>query len=418
MTFPDRLRDSALDPLWHALHTRLGSGRVVRHVRVGPLDARQQAALADLFGMARYPGEHTTVSVSKLDDLLLALAGMDSRDVVTEIVGPPDDRAGRRARENRERDELWEWLDGHEVVTAQPALRDWVRQVRQNGVIDGSVERTRELLESSLRVLRALPTGGMPLPAFAESVLGDPHALDEGTRVSSLTLRALASIHDVEVPADAEQRRALWERAGVAEDELSTVVLAAGLRPAGPGPVASVLGVCAENGHAAALTLGQLRSVSDLRVPHLDVWIVENPSVLTTALGRFGTDCPPMVCTSGWPNGAGIRLLRLLDGAGSRLHYHGDIDGEGIRIAAHVIAKTGAAPWHMSTADYQGALGSARSPTPGRVTEAPWDPHLARQLRHHDTAVPEERVTQHLLDTIVSASHEQASASRGARTCT
>lgn len=418
MTLPDRLRDPALSPLWHTLRTRLGSGRTVSRIRLGPLDGQQRSALADLLGMARYPGEYTTVSVRKLDEVLSEAAGMDSREVVTELLGPPDDRAARRERENRLRSELWEWLNEHEVVTARPALREWVRQVRGAGVIDGSVERTRASLESSLRVLRALPTDGMPLPAFAESVLGDPHGLDEGTRVSALTLRALATIHGTEVPADAEQRRALWERAGVDENRLSTTVLAAGLRPAGSGMVANVLRECAGHGHAAALTLEQLRSVTELDVPHPDVWIVENPSVLTRALGRFGVGCPPMVCTSGWPNSAGIGLLRLLDDSGARLHYHGDLDGEGIRIAAHVIAKTGASPWRMSSGHYRAALGSARSPQPGRITEAPWDPCLAEELRHHNTAVPEERVTEDLLDTIVSALHEHASAPRDANTCT
>jgi uncharacterized protein (TIGR02679 family) len=99
-------------------------------------------------------------------------------------------------------------------------------------------------------------------------------------------------------------------------------------------------------------------------------------------------------------------LLRALSDAGATLHYHGDFDGEGLRIAAHVIARTGAKPWRMSTVDYLAALSAnPTGPPVGRVTDAPWDPDLGDALRTHGTAVAEERVTDALL--------EELSATRG-----
>jgi hypothetical protein len=72
-----------------------------------------------------------------------------------------------------------------------------------------------------------------------------------------------------------------------------------------------------------------------------------------------------------------------------------------VRIAAHVMARTGAVPWRMATDDYLLALGGARVGTPvGRVTEAPWDGGLAGAMREHGLAVPEERVTARLLDEL------------------
>ena len=61
-----------------------------------------------------------------------------------------------------------------------------------------------------------------------------------------------------------QQRRALWEQAGVADDELSAVVLAAGIQPIGDDVASRVLRLCAAGGHAAALTLSQLRANGDL----------------------------------------------------------------------------------------------------------------------------------------------------------
>ncbi|GAA3888729.1 hypothetical protein GCM10022243_62030 [Saccharothrix violaceirubra] len=392
------LDSAALRPLWRAVHDRLSSGRPVSRVKVGPLDEEQRAAVADLLGDERLPGEYTTVSVAALDELLISSVGAGVRDVVAVLSGPLEDRATRRALAGAARTELWEWVTRHPVVVAQPALLEWAGAVRRAGLVGGSVERTRDALDRALRVVAALPATGVPLPVLAESVLGDPHALDEGTRCAGLVLRALAVLYGVDPPGDAQERRALWERAGVVEDELSPVVLVAGLRLGGVG--GGVLRVCADAGHVAALTLAQVRATSFVGTPE-DVWVFENPSVLAVAVVRFGVSCPPVVCTSGWPNSAVIVLLRGLSTAGATLRYHGDFDGEGVRIAAHVMARTGAVPWRMAADDYLSALGGARVGTSvGRVTEAPWDGGLAGAMREHGSAVPEERVTARLLDEL------------------
>ncbi|MFC4081702.1 TIGR02679 family protein [Amycolatopsis samaneae] len=369
-------------------------------VKVGPLDAEQRAAIADLLGSERLPGEYATITLDKLDQALREVTGLGTRDVVAKLVGPVGDRADERRRAVAEREELWGWLAGHPVVAAQPALADWVAGVRRAGLIEKSAVRTREELQRALRVLGELPAAGVPLPVFADVVLGETHALDEGTRCAGLVTRALAAIYDVAPPVDAPERRALWERAGIADDELSSTVLAAGLRLRGDDVVSRILHACAEAGTAAVLTLQQLRAAESREAPE-QVWVFENPSVLTLALDRFGTACPPIVCISGWPSSAGILLLRRLGEAGAQLRYHGDFDGEGLRIAANVAARTGAVPWRMTSADYLAAAGDG--PPVGRVTAAPWDAELAGHLVRVGKTVPEERVASALLDEMGQA---------------
>jgi len=313
------------------------------------------------------PGQYVTISLATLDQILIESVGVGTREVVTQLVGTPGDRTGDRARAVAERAELWAWLSSHPVLAAQPALEPWAMTVRRAGLIRGSVPRTREEIGQVLRVLAELPASGVPLPLLADRVLGNTHALDDGTRCAGLVLRALAAIYDVEIPKNAQQRRTLWERAGVAEDELSAVVLAAGIRPTSDDVASRILKVCGEAGQAAALTLSQLRVSSDMCGLPANVWVFENPSVLAMALARFGRGCPPIVVTSGWPNSAVILLLQTLAAAGARLPYHGDLDGEGLRIAAAVVARTGAKPWRMTSADYLDAV--ADGPPAGRVTE-------------------------------------------------
>ncbi|MFI1920506.1 TIGR02679 family protein [Nocardia sp. NPDC020380] len=395
---PSRRLSPGLEPLWRELHRRLSSGQTVSRVTVGPLGEEERTALAEFFGMQRLPGEFTTVAMSTLEPILFAATGSTVRTVIERLVGPIDDRASERRRSAAERKDLWDWLIGHEVVRAQPALAGWAEATKRSGLIAGSVERTRMELESALRVLRELPGSGTPLPVFADSVLCDPHGLDENRRVQRLVVRALSAIYGTDPPSDAAGLRMLWDRAGIADDELSSTVLAAGLQVGGDTVAGRILRVCADSGHAAVLTLQQLRAGRLDDVP-AEVWVVENPSVLALAVTRFAGSCPPMVCTSGWPRSAAVVLLQQLAAAGAQLYYHGDFDGEGLRIAAHIVARVGALPWRMTTEDYLTAVGEDAPPV-GRVTPVPWDPELSEQLRLSGKSVPEERVAAALLDEL------------------
>ncbi|MFI0485762.1 TIGR02679 family protein [Actinomadura sp. 9N215] len=378
-------------------------------VTVSGLGERQRAALADLLGMDRYPPSTLTIAVTRLDAVMDEMAGCDTRTATETIIGPIGDRAAERRDWERRRTALWSWLVEHPVVVAEPALLDWVADVRRRGLVAGSLEDTRAMLEQALSVLAVLPADGRPLAAFATDTLGDPHALDEGRRLSGVVLKALSCVYAIAPPDDAVERRALWERAGIACDSLSTTVLVAGMRPSGSDALAHSLNSWADAGQASVLTLAQLAVSPSLHDIGPTVWVTENPSIVALAVQHLGRRCPPLVCSSGWPNSAAIRLLRDLAASGCVLRYHGDFDGEGLRIAAHVIVRTGARPWRMSAADYRAALVNAPGPFPsaGRVSDSPWDTELARLLAAHDAAIAEEAVAEFLLADLESESDER-----------
>ncbi len=397
MTDAARFDRPELAPLWAELRHRFEQGPVTT-IRLRNLTTAQQHALADLLGQARLPGSDPVIPRRRLDEALRPV-GLDSRRVVEAISGPLIDRPTQRAAARQRRDELWEWLAAHPVVAAQPALTAWVASVRATGLIGGSVERTWDRLGRVLTVLAALPADGQSRPAFAGKVCGDEHALDDGTPLAGMVLRAIAAQRGEPAPEGAEQRRRLWESVGVACDALSTAVLVAGLHLAGDDPLATTLRRWAETGHAAWVTLAHLRAAPNPQPVVKLARVVENPSVVTEALARLGPACPPLICVLGWPNTAAIRLLRRLAEAGCALAYHGDLDGEGVRIAAYVMAKTAAVPWRMSTADYLCHV-PVEGPSVGRVTDAPWDPTLAAAMRDRGVAVSEERVLPVLLDDL------------------
>jgi hypothetical protein len=80
-------------PLWRALHRRLSTGRPVTAVWIGPLEADQREAIADLFGLDRAPGAVRDGAMQQLDDLLRDTVGLSAREVVERIIGPPGDEA-------------------------------------------------------------------------------------------------------------------------------------------------------------------------------------------------------------------------------------------------------------------------------------------------------------------------------------
>ncbi|MFQ6328161.1 TIGR02679 domain-containing protein [Nocardia sp. CWNU-33] len=108
-------------------------------MRVGPLDAEQQGTIADLFGAVRLPGEYATVSLTDLDAVLNDVIGCAAYEVVEQLVGPIGDRAAERRSAAAERNRLWAWLSGHNVVRASPALETWVASTRRNGLIERSL---------------------------------------------------------------------------------------------------------------------------------------------------------------------------------------------------------------------------------------------------------------------------------------
>ncbi|MEV4544723.1 TIGR02679 family protein [Micromonospora echinaurantiaca] len=386
-----------LAPLWTELRRRFeGTDGRVSRVRLHHLQPAERAALADLLGLAYTPDPDVTVSVRLLDTILqTATGGLDTRGVVEAIGGPLTSRAEDRRERAAERAKLWQWAREHPTVLAEPALLTWLDRVRAGGLVAGDTSATRTLLEQAFEVLTALPAAGEPLPVLAARLTGDSHALDEDSRLGKVVLRALAALRDEETPTDAEGRRRLWEYSGVACDELSTSVLVAGMRPAGDGPLARGLRIWADAGQASVVTLAHLKRhpVGPLQGP---VFVVENPAVIALALQRFGVACPPLVCVAGWPSTAAIMLLRAIAASGARLRYHGDFDGEGLRIAAHVMSKTGAEPWLLQAEDYRRAVSSAGPPA-GRVDDTPWDPQLAEVVRAHGIALLEEVVADSLL---------------------
>jgi uncharacterized protein (TIGR02679 family) len=387
---------------------RLAAGRpLTGTVTLADATAEQRRAAERLTGRPPRSGTSLSVSLPEVDRLLresgAATGGL--AEAVVLLTGPLRDR-------NRDRmDTATAWASAFapldDYVAGRGELAAWRGWLDATGVVRRlapSPDQAAILLEQVARVLRRLPSPGIPVGRLAAECCGDAHALDDGRPAGTLALSAVRALAGLPFAADpgADSRRALWAWAGVHLDELSSLVLCLGL----PGDTRTALGkllaVHREAGQPAMLTLRLLRC-HDAALPAGLVRICENPVVIAAAADELGSRCPPLVCVGGQPSAAGWRLLDLLAADGAEFLYHGDFDWGGIRIANAVRQRVNrqharCQPWRYDQDTYTGmaaaVLAAHAAGRPPRLTGEPvaasWDEGLSAAMARLDVRVEEE----------------------------
>jgi uncharacterized protein (TIGR02679 family) len=414
-----RIRDVLSAPSWRWLTTTVRDawGRNLSRRRISidlsALSDAEAAAIADFFRWPTHRSGITTISLTRLDALLRASglsAGLAA--CLTATGGPLHDEAGRRRADKAAlraaNDELWAEAAVHPAFQRHPPLEAWLADERRTGRLPADLPVRRHVLFDALSVLAALPDPGTGLARFATRILGNAHALDDGS-VQATVLRALAWLSDQQhVPPGAARRRALWASAGVALDTVSSTVLALALTLPGRGPVVTTLAANAEVGIPVRSTLGQIRHYLDVeRIESVgapaSVFVCENPSVIETAAEVLGPRSAPLICVEGRPSVAAGLLLQELRDAGSVLRYDGDFDWPGLAIAQPLLS-VGVLPWRFDASDYRrGLTGNRRLkrlPLPSSPVATPWDSGLAAAMMEHRIAIEEEAVIDDLLSDL------------------
>jgi uncharacterized protein (TIGR02679 family) len=405
------LDDPALRRLWEAVALRLQRNGLspTGSIVLDRLSREERFAIAGLLG--RRVGQRVRVDLAAVDTRVRSTGAAPGLvAAVTTRCGPLEDRAGLRAAAQAERNAVWaaarEALESHGLA-GQPWAEAWLDGIR---AVVGRVDPHRRIavVTTSVRCIARLP---WDRPArgrteLASSVAGGSHALDDGSVLGALVVRAIALRLDVPPPLSPGDRRDLWARAGVLSDEVSTTALTLGLRPAGDAAIAKAVRTRAETGCEAHLTLRDLRRLDRLVEAGAVVSVCENPRVLEAAMDAGSSGV--VVCTSGNPTLVATTLLGRLVADGAALRYHGDFDWAGIAIANRVITAYGASPWRMSAGDYRDALADAPRgvelvPLEGFPVVAAWDGDLTPAMARAGAAVHEELMLDLLVSDLLAA---------------
>jgi uncharacterized protein (TIGR02679 family) len=402
-----------LEWLVQRVRRRLERGEsVAGSVTLAVASPQQRRAIERLLGRRAGSGASLTVSLDEVDTVLRrsGAASDGLAAAVRLLVGEVVDRAAAASAQAREWAGAQAMLD--EMVDRRPELRPWRGWLDATGLLRRSADDAAAaavLCADLVAVIDRLPATGVALGALAAAATGDAHALDDGRPLATLALAA-ARVLVGALPAgsgSALERRGVWAAVGVHRDELSSTVLALGL-PGGPDSTTGrILALARAAGEPCVLTLRQLARIEPetFGVRSGVVRICENPIVVASAADAVGPDCPPLICVSGHPAVAALRLLDALSGAGASFAYHGDFDWGGIRIANALAQRIDWQPWHFTTTDYLGALSRGTvGALSGQPVAAAWDGELAPALIRHRVRVEEELVLTELLHDLAGTS--------------
>lgn len=197
------------------------------------------------------------------------------------------------------------------------------------------------------------------LPIFAQRTTGNPHAFDADTLAGKLLLHAAYSISEdaIAYPKTTEERVDLLATLQIVQDDLWNFVTCQGLQGFIRDEVHLVWQAAIETKSALNMPMRELMAIERVK-PTIgrQVWVVENSSVASTLMDANPT--APIICTHGQLRMASWRLLDLLD-SDVIIHYSGDLDPEGIRIAEKIVQRYAKRVelWHMNEETY--ALGKS-----------------------------------------------------------
>lgn len=192
------------------------------------------------------------------------------------------------------------------------------------------------------------------LAVLSAHATSDPHALDANSLGGKLFLHLLSIRMDTKPPSTAEERAALYYHCGILCDSISSSVTQVGVRLHTESEEHPAYRAFRLRNEASTLTLTNLAGILSAASPSGNAYLVENQMVFSQLCDQAPRFHSPLICTSGQPTVAVIRLLDMLVSSGTNLFYSGDFDGKGLFIALQLMTRY---PdrlhlWHMTVADY------------------------------------------------------------------
>jgi uncharacterized protein (TIGR02679 family) len=366
-----------------------------------PTDAERRAAIGITGQYRDTSTARITVRLADLDHAVREGTGRGLPELLAELGGTLRNRPAERGALAAARETAIVAARASSLHPSCGWYRNWLAEIAADGSLTKLINQgEHERLAQAVLVLEHLAgRAGAPvlLPALAAELTGDTKALNHGTILSTLVLRALASKSGAGRPTAAEDRRDLWEASNVVVDDLASRVLVLNVPAAGTG-LGEWLTGAARLGVPFYVTLHQLMTLP-LTLSGALVQACENPAVLRRAAAELGADSAPLICTEGRPSTAFHQLANAIVSSGGELRYHGDFDWPGLAIAGSVIRRHGARPWRMTAADYAAGVraDTEHVPLSGPPQPTPWDPGLGTVMTATGRVVYEESVADSLI---------------------
>ena len=288
--------------LWERLRGRLERNGLSPHGYLA-MDLSPSAAdvLSGVFGRPVPPGR-TRLRLDELDAALRrSAAGAGVVDVTAAVTGSPladrkqvnTDRAAASA-------DLTAALDAavNGVGFAAAHTQVFLAGVRTSGILakagtDASLQAIAWFKAGWAELVRDQvfddpDIGSAPVwgrGELASKATASAHGFDDGKLAANLILRAVAVACDLPAPKTVAERHSLWERAGVAADDVSGTALTWGFQPPGDDRWSAMIRERTSLGVVTHLTPQELRVAGNVPLAWsgVTVFACETPQILCAA---------------------------------------------------------------------------------------------------------------------------------------
>ncbi len=239
-------------------------GQLTGRISIAAPDDAERKAIIGVTGVHQPAGtKRMTVRLAELDAALTRATGLGLAGTLAALGEPLRNRPAAAATLAATRAALSAAAEGSPLNESCPWYPMWLSGLSADGTLT-RLANTGDMttLGQAVRVLEyiaARPVEAQPvaLPALAAHITGDTKALNHGSTLATLIMRALALREGVARPASAAQRRELWDLSNVIIDDLASRVLVLNLAAQGDG-LAEWLTGAARYGTPFQVTLHQL----------------------------------------------------------------------------------------------------------------------------------------------------------------
>jgi len=329
------------------------------------------------------------------------IEGLDGAELVNLRVRRAEERTSAQEAAAAERDAAGKAL--RVVGVEDAAAETWI--------LDQGLPRagTGELLALAQRVAAVwqhLPaqSGSIPLAQLAARVADhNAHALDFKDPLGRAVVRLIAAQYRVPRPTRGGRIwRQTWAYVGVKCDGVSSRVLVLNLPLAGDSPAARWSAASA--GEPLWLTLRSLPAEWSVHAS-ATVFVCENVTVVEAAADRLGPECPPMICTDGYPANAALDVIAGLSEVGCRFKIRADFDADGLAIVEQIRSVAPSATgWRYDAATYARAL---QASVQADDHQGGFD-ELQDRYRQHGIPIHEESLLDALVEDLRAHAHALA----------
>lgn len=359
--------------LFEQLYQRCYSlGRLGGTVKISHLRADEMDALEGFLQKNCHEKKNLSISVNKIR---AALSNTKFRELsLEEIVLAyfQGSIISKKEQEQIKRDEFETWYDGLVEQYHNTPAADFLIKIRRErskpySMLATDFLRNKEWIDqyfpNVIEALNELPYMRheyQRIPIFGARISGNPHFFDVGEKALFYLMYGICVLTNTQIPKkmNAERRREYLYKAGLLSDDLSNTVLTYGLYGMDQHRMHHAgMEDYARRREALTLTISNLTLLQRVWVTTGVVYIVENPMVFYWLMEQQKNRKRQvgLICSAGQPNQAVWIVLDMLYNSGTKMHYAGDFDPEGLLIAQKMKEryKDRLELWHYTLDDYK-----------------------------------------------------------------